>query len=229
MGNKGTLVLFRHGETDHNALNLMTGWLDVPLNAKGEEQAREAGKLISRFRFDKVYCSTLSRTFNTAVLALEASGTQVHLRTAFGWAIEKREELKGTNMGEFTGRNFKTDPEIVNFGRRYDRPLPGGESDKDITERAKKFFDAEVLPRLERGEMVLLSIHSGTMRAFDVALGLVPPPDPTDDQWTDKQRIDNALPVVVEYEDGKMVGSYQMKQQAAKPAQKKAAAQAARK
>lgn len=221
MGKRGTLVLFRHGETEHNALNLMTGWLDVPLNAKGVEQAKEAGKLISHFHFDKVYCSTLARTFNTAALALEASGTQGHLKGAFGWAIERRDELKGANMGEFTGRNFKTDPEIVNFGRRYDRKLPGGESDRDITLRVKKFFDAEVLPRLERGETVVISTHSGTMRAFDVALGLVPPPDPADDQWTDKQRIDNALPVVVEYEDGKMTGSYQIKPQAVKAAQKK--------
>ena len=223
MGNKGTLVLFRHGETDHNALNLMTGWLDVGLNAKGVEQAKEAGAIISHFRFDKVFCSTLKRTFNTAVLALESSGTQEHLRTKFGWAIEQREELKGANMGEFTGRNFKTDPEIVNFGRRYDRKLPGGESDRDITDRVKKFFDAEVLPRLERGETVLISTHSGTMRAFDVALGFVSPPDPADDQWTDKQRIDNALPVVAEYDDGKLVRHYQMKQPAAKTAMKKVA------
>lgn len=209
---KGTLVIFRHGETDHNALSLMTGWLDVPLNAKGVEQAKEAGRTISRFHFDKVYASTLQRAFNSAALALEASGTQEHLRTEDdGWNIEQRDELKGANMGSFTGRNFKTDPEIVNFGRRYDRKLPGGDSDRDITERVAKFFADEILPRLKRGETVLVSTHSGTVRAFDVALGFVPPPDPADDQWTDKARIDNALPVVAEYDDGKLVRHYQMK------------------
>lgn len=218
MGSKGTLVLFRHGETDHNALHLMTGWLDVPLNAKGVEQAKEAGRIISYFHFDKVYASTLQRAFHTATLALESAGTQEHLRTKFGYAIEQRDELKGANMGAFTGRNFKTDPEIVNFGRRYDRKLPGGDSDKDITDRVAKFFEDEVLPRLKRGETVLISTHSGTMRAFDVALGFVPPPDAADDQWTDKQRIDNALPVVAEYDSGKLVRHYQLKQPAPKTA-----------
>ena len=220
MGKKGTLVLFRHGETYHNAKNLMTGWLDVPLNAEGVEQAKEAGRTVSVFHFDKVYSSTLQRAFNTAVLALEAAGTQAHLKNKTGWAIEQRDELKGANMGSFTGRNFKTDPEIVNFGRRYDRKLPGGESDKDITARVAKFFADEVLPRLAKGETVLISTHSGTMRAFDVALGFVPKPDPEDDQWTDKQRIDNAQPVIAEYDDGKLVRHYQMKKQAAKPATK---------
>lgn len=208
MGKKGTLVLFRHGETDHNAKHLMTGWLDVPLNAEGIEQAREAGRAISLFHFDKVYCSTLSRTFNTAALALEAAGSQGHLRLKDKWNFEARDELKGANMGEFTGRDFKTDPEILNFGRRYDRRLPGGESDRDIVDRVQKFFDEELLPRLKRGETVLVSTHSGTMRAFDVVLGFVPPPDPADDQWTDKARIDNALPVVAEYDDGKIVTHY---------------------
>ncbi|TAL31866.1 MAG: histidine phosphatase family protein [Alphaproteobacteria bacterium] len=210
MGKKGTLVLFRHGETDHNAKHLMTGWLDVPLNAEGVAQAREAGRAVSMFHFDKVYCSTLSRTFNTAALALEAAGSQGHLRLKDKWNIEARDELKGANMGAFTGRNFKTDPEILNFGRRYDRRLPGGESDKDIADRVQKFFDAEILPRLKSGETVLVSTHSGTMRAFDVVLGFVPPPDPADDQWTDKTRIDNALPVVAEYEDGKLKRHYSL-------------------
>lgn len=215
MGKRGTLVIFRHGETDHNALSLMTGWLDVPLNKKGEEQAKEAGRRISGFHFDKVYASTLSRAFNSAALALDAAGTQEHLRIRDGWQIEQNDALKGANMGAFTGRNFKTDPEIVNFGRRYDRKLPGGDSDRDITERVAKFFEEELLPRLKRGETVLVSTHSGTVRALDVALGFVPQPDPSDDQWTDKARIDNALPVVAEYDDGKLVRHYRLD----KPAQ----------
>lgn len=188
----------------------MTGWLDVPLNALGIEQAKEAGRAISPFHFDKVYSSTLSRAFNTASLALDAAGTQGHLRTKDGWNIEQRAELKGANMGDFTGRNFKTDPEIVNFGRSYSRRMPNGDSDEDIVKRIRKFFEDELLPRLKRGETVLISAHSGTLRAFDVALGFVPPPDPNDDQWTSKARMDNAVPVVAEYQDGNLVRHYKM-------------------
>lgn len=199
---EGTLVLLRHGETDYNALNLMTGWRDIPLNKEGEEQAMEAGKVISVFHFDKVYSSTLSRTFNTAALALDAAGNQQHLKTEDGWAIEKHFGLIGTNMGDFTGRNFRTDPEVVNFGRAYDKPLPNGESDKDIVERVEKFYIGELLPRLERGETVLVVGHSGTVRAFDIVLGFAKPGD--GEVRPDKTRAPNAAPVAVEFSDGKI-------------------------
>src|SRR3954449_3261301 len=35
----GTLVLLRHGESDWNAKNLFTGWVDVDLSAKGRDEA----------------------------------------------------------------------------------------------------------------------------------------------------------------------------------------------
>ena len=34
----GTLVLLRHGESEWNAKNLFTGWVDVPLSARGERE-----------------------------------------------------------------------------------------------------------------------------------------------------------------------------------------------
>ena len=47
MGDTATLVLLRHGESDWNALNLFTGWVDVGLTDKGRAEAVRSGELIA--------------------------------------------------------------------------------------------------------------------------------------------------------------------------------------
>jgi 2,3-bisphosphoglycerate-dependent phosphoglycerate mutase len=203
MSTKGTLVLFRHGQTDYNKLGYLTGLADVALTKEGEDQARAAGKLLSGFTFDKAYSSTLSRAFNTAVLALEASGANNHLKNADGsWNIEQRREIVEADSGDFTGRNKLTDPEIIAYPHRYDVPLPNGESDKQMVERVRKFYNEELLPRLERGETVVVVSHSGIMIAFEIAAGLKP--EPKEDIWSNRSKVPNAAPVVFEYTDGKL-------------------------
>lgn len=208
---KGTLVILRHGQTDYNLQKLMTGQRDIPLNETGEKQADEAGKVISIFHFDKAYSSTLSRAFNTAAKALKSSGTNEHLKKPDGtYDIEKRTEIIELDTGEFTGRNHKTDPEILSFERHFEKPLPGGESDQQVVDRVKKFFDAELQPRLARGETVLVVSHSGIMRAFDLVLGLKDPPKNGKGAWTARTRVPNAAPTVIEYEDGKLSKFYRL-------------------
>ena len=209
MAKKGTLVLFRHGQTPYNILHYMTGLHDVELTEKGEDQAREAGNLIEGFVFDKAYSSTLKRAFNTASLALDQTTTNDHLKNPDGsWNIEQRKEIVEADSGDFTARNKLTDPEILAYPHKYDIALPGGESDKQMVERVQKFYDEELLPRLERGETVLVVSHSGIMVAFDIVAGIKPVPE--GDIWSNRQGIPNAAPVVLEYEDGKLVNHYQM-------------------
>lgn len=206
---KGTLVLVRHGQTDYNVQHRMTGQRDIPLNSTGEAQAAEAGRVISGFTFDKVYSSNLSRAFNTASLALDTAGGQPKVKKANGgWDIEQRAEIAELDTGDFTGRDHKNDPEIRSFRRAFDVALPGGESDKQVVERVRNFFEQELLPRLERGETVLVVSHSGTMQAFAIALGLHATPDAHG--GTRRPRVPNATPTVIEYEDGKMVNHYQI-------------------
>lgn len=206
---KGTLVLFRHGQTPYNVQHFMTGLVDVPLTETGEEQAREAGRRISGFVFDKAYSSTLQRAFNTAALALENSGSNDHLKKPDGsWDVEKVWAIREGDSGDFTGRNKLTDPEILSYPHKYDIALPNGESDKEMVERTKKFYEDEILPRLERGETVLVSSHSGIMIAFEIAIGTRPVPE--EDIWSNRHGVPNATPVVYEYEDGKLVNHYQI-------------------
>jgi 2,3-bisphosphoglycerate-dependent phosphoglycerate mutase len=48
-----TLVLLRHGESQWNLENRFTGWVDVPLSPKGEEEARQAGE---KLKAANVHC-----------------------------------------------------------------------------------------------------------------------------------------------------------------------------
>ena len=60
----------RHGESVTNKKGLWTGWSDVPLTEKGEEDAAKAGKLLSDVKFDKIYSSDLMRARRTAEIAI---------------------------------------------------------------------------------------------------------------------------------------------------------------
>lgn len=207
---KGTLVIFRHGQTDYNKNHLMTGQTDVPLTALGEEQAREAGRLIEGMRFDHAYSSTLSRAFNTAALALSQTTSNPHLKKADGaWHIVQDVDIIEAHTGAFSGRCYKTDPEILAFKRTFDKPLPGGESQKQVVERVGRFFENEVLPKLMQGENVLVVCHAGIVRAFDFVLGTEEVPADGGGNPT-KKRIPNATPTVYEYEDGKLKRFFQI-------------------
>ena len=69
-----TLVLLRHGQSDWNAKNLFTGWVDVPLSETGEHEARRGGQLMGDTGLlpDVVHTSLLRRAISTANLALDA-------------------------------------------------------------------------------------------------------------------------------------------------------------
>lgn len=199
---KAIFVVCRHGQTEYNKQKLMTGQLDVSLTPVGEEQARQTGKLVRHIEFDKIYASTLSRAFNTAALALEHSRTHGHFHLGDGvWDIEKRSEIIEKHTGDFTGRNHQTDPEIINWPKGFDVKLPNGESRKDVVDRVKTFFDDEILPRLKKGENILVVCHAGVVDAFHVALGVQGPDAP-------RQKIENAAPHVFEYEDGRIQKHY---------------------
>ena len=68
------LVLIRHGESQWNLENRFTGWVDVPLSPKGEQEARDAGKKLTSFKFDCAFTSVLKRAKDTLRLVLEVLG-----------------------------------------------------------------------------------------------------------------------------------------------------------
>ena len=70
------LILLRHGESEWNALNLFTGWVDVRLSAKGEAEAKRGGQLMAERGLlpDVVHTSLLRRAIHTSQLALDEIG-----------------------------------------------------------------------------------------------------------------------------------------------------------
>lgn len=85
------LVLLRHGESVWNEWNLFTGWVDCPLTAKGEAQARAAGDIIAEnnLNFDITFTSYLKRAIKTLWLAEEHSD-QMHIPVVKAWQLNER-------------------------------------------------------------------------------------------------------------------------------------------
>ena len=76
------LVIIRHGQSQWNLENRFTGWTDVPLSERGEQDAHTAGKVLreQNIQFDAAFSSRQHRTSNTLKILLEEMGqTDVHI------------------------------------------------------------------------------------------------------------------------------------------------------
>lgn len=168
---QGVLVLVRHGQSDWNLKNLFTGWRDVDLSDQGREEAKRAGRMLkdAGFAFDVAYTSVLKRAQHTLELMLAELGQQ-DIPCHADRALNERDygDLTGLNKDEARERWGKEQVHI--WRRSFDVPPPGGESLKDTAERVLPYFKSEILPRVLRGEKVLVSAHGNSLRALIMAL-----------------------------------------------------------
>jgi 2,3-bisphosphoglycerate-dependent phosphoglycerate mutase len=121
----GSLVLLRHGQSTWNALNLFTGWHDVPLTDQGVAEARAAGRVMREegLAFGASYTSLLQRAIDTNRLALEELG-QPDVPIARTWRLNERHygALQGLDKKETSERHG---PEQTLLWRRsFDVPPP---------------------------------------------------------------------------------------------------------
>lgn len=163
------LVLLRHGESQWNLENRFTGWVDIPLSPKGEEEAKNAGRKLIGMHFQKAYVSVLKRAIDTLRIVLEVTGQgQV--------PIEKDQALNERMYGELQGLN--KDETVKKFGaeqvklwrRSYDVRPPGGESLKDTAERVLPYYEQRIKPALLAGQTVLAVAHGNSIRALVMSL-----------------------------------------------------------
>jgi len=161
------LVLLRHGESQWNQENRFTGWVDVPLSAKGREEARRAGEHLQAagLRFDAAYTSALIRAQDTLTIVLEVLG-QAGIPVVKDAALNERHygELQGLNKAETT-KKFG-DEQVHLWRRSYDIAPPGGESLKDTAARVLPYFHSQIVPALKAGKTVLVAAHGNSLRSI---------------------------------------------------------------
>ena len=170
------LVLVRHGQSEWNLKNLFTGWKDPALTEKGIGEAKAAGQRLKALglSFDVAYTSALSRAQNTCTLILEQLG-QTNLHTIRDEALNERDygDLSGLNKDD---ARAKWGEEQVHIWRRsYDVSPPGGESLKDTVARVLPYYCQEILPRVLRGERVIVAAHGNSLRALVMVLDRLTP------------------------------------------------------
>ena len=120
-----TLVLVRHGESDWNAKNLFTGWVDVDLTDKGRAEGVSAGEQLKEAGIlpDIVHTSLLRRAITTANLSLDAADRH--------WIPVKRDwRLNERHYGALQGKDKKQtleqfgEEQFMLWRRSYDVPPP---------------------------------------------------------------------------------------------------------
>ncbi|MDD4866031.1 MAG: phosphoglyceromutase [Mycobacterium sp.] len=188
--NPGTLVLLRHGESDWNASNQFTGWVDVGLTDKGRAEAVRSGELLAEHDLlpDVLYTSLLRRAISTAHLALE-SADRLWIPVRRSWRLNERHygALQGLNKVDIKARYGEE--QFMAWRRSYDTPPPpiekgsefsqdgdpryadidGGpltECLADVVARFLPYFTDVVIPDLRSGKTVLVVAHGNSLRAM---------------------------------------------------------------
>jgi 2,3-bisphosphoglycerate-dependent phosphoglycerate mutase len=171
----GTLVLVRHGQSEWNAKGLWTGWTDIPLSEAGKKEAREVGEKLTSLQFNKGYTSNLTRAKQT----MEEIQNALHQQ----FPTIASEKLNERNYGEYTGKNkweIKEkigEEEFIKLRRSWDYPIHQGESLKQVYERVIPYYKEEILPKLEKGETILIAAHGNSLRALIKYLDHIPDAD----------------------------------------------------
>ena len=199
------LVLVRHGQSDWNLKNLFTGWKDPGLTEKGVAEATAAGQRLKALglSFDIAFTSALTRAQNTCSLILEQLG-QTGLQTVRDQALNERDygDLSGLNKDD---ARAKWGEEQVHVWRRsYDVSPPGGESLKDTVARVLPYYCQEILPRVLRGERVLVAAHGNSLRALVMVLDRLTP------QTIPSMELETGVPLVYRLNADSTVASKQV-------------------
>jgi 2,3-bisphosphoglycerate-dependent phosphoglycerate mutase len=161
------LVLVRHGQSEWNLLNLFTGWKDPDLTPLGVKEATAAGTRLKAlgYKYDIAYTSVLTRAQHTLNLILGEVG-QTGLETIKDQALNERDYGELTGLNKDDARKKWGEEQVHIWRRSFDVPPPGGESLKNTAERTLPYFNAEILPRVLKGENVLVAAHGNSLRSI---------------------------------------------------------------
>lgn len=220
MANK-KLILLRHGESQWNALNLFTGWVDVDLSDKGVSEAISGGRLLREKNLhpDVVHTSLLTRAIKTANIALEECG-RLWIDVKRTWRLNERHygALQGKNkkqtLDEFGEeqfqlwrRSFDVPPPPIDpdseYAQTYDpryqsvspNDLPQTECLKDVVSRLLGYWQTSIVEDLKQNKTVLVVAHGNSLRA------LVKELDGISDSDIAELNIPTGIPLFYELDD----------------------------
>ncbi len=215
-----TLILLRHGESDWNAKNLFTGWVDVALTDKGRGEAAAGGQQLvdAGLLPDVVHTSLLRRAITTAGLALDVADRHwIPVRRS--WRLNERHygalqgkdkkqtlEEYGEEQFMLWRRSFDTPPPPLADDDEFSQTgdpryadvgdeLPRTECLKDVIARLLPYWESAVLPDLEAGRTVLVAAHGNSLRAIVKHL------DDISDEDIAGLNIPTGMPLVYELDD----------------------------
>jgi 2,3-bisphosphoglycerate-dependent phosphoglycerate mutase len=217
---KYKLILLRHGESEWNALNLFTGWVDVRLSAKGEAEAKRGGELLKERGLlpDVVHTSLLRRAIHTSQLALDACDRH-WIPVKRSWRLNERHygALQGKDKAQTLAqygeeqfqlwrRSFDVPPPPIDdndeFSQAHDpryadlgNDLPRTECLKDVLERAMPYLSSDISPDLKAGKTVLVTAHGNSLRAIVKHL------DSISDEGIAKVNIPTGIPLLYELDE----------------------------
>ena len=186
------LVLLRHGESVWNLENLFTGWYDSELSPRGEDEARQGGRLMAEHGVlpAVLHTSVLVRAIRTAELALAELGRS-WIPVRRHWRLNERHygDLQGLNKRE-TAERFGID-QVQIWRRAYDVPPPPMARDDernvrhdpryaglppelvpyteclaDVVARMLPYWYDGIVPDLAPGRTVLVAAHGNSLRAL---------------------------------------------------------------
>jgi 2,3-bisphosphoglycerate-dependent phosphoglycerate mutase len=185
------LILLRHGESEWNAKNLFTGWVDVRLSPSGEAEAKRGGVLLAERGLlpDLVHTSLLRRAIHTSQLALDACDRH-WIPVSRSWRLnerhygalqgkDKKETLAayGEEQFQLWRRSFDVPPPPIEDGSEFSQAkdpryadlgsaLPKTECLKDVVTRMLPYWHENIAPDLLAGKTVLVTAHGNSLRAL---------------------------------------------------------------
>ena len=187
----GKLILLRHGQSQWNAKNLFTGWVDVALSSQGEVEAKRAGELLKEKNLlpDVLHTSLLTRAIHTSEIALGACERK-WIPVSRSWRLNERHygalqgkdkaaTLKeyGPEQFKLWRRSFDTPPPAIADSDQYSQAgdirykdlgpdLPRTECLKDVVKRLMPYLDNEIAKDLRQAKTVLVVAHGNSIRAI---------------------------------------------------------------
>ena len=185
------LILLRHGESEWNAKNLFTGWVDVRLSEKGEAEAKRGGELLKQRGLlpDVVHTSLLRRAIQTANFALDVCYRH-WIPVQRSWRLNERHygalqgKDKAQTLAQYGEEQFKLwrrsydvpppaisddDPYSQAQDPRYSdlgNAMPKSECLKDVVARMLPYWQGSIIPDLKAGATVLVAAHGNSLRAL---------------------------------------------------------------